>query len=66
MKKRDTNSEVPANFNDLINMWSLESIACITLNTRLGLLTENNKDEKGEELIKVCKNLNFIRHELQR
>lgn len=53
MKKRDVNNEVPANFNDFMNMWSLESITSISLNVRLGILNENYHDEKAEQLIKV-------------
>lgn len=52
-KKRDTNNEVPATFQDYLNMWSLESITCISLNRRLGILNPNNQDEKAKELIKV-------------
>lgn len=50
---RDKNSETPANSNDLFNMWSLESITCITLNQRLGLFNPNSKDENGKKLVKV-------------
>lgn len=57
MKQRDANNEVPATFNDAINMWSLESITCISLNHRLGLLNENYRDVNAEKLIKV--NLKF-------
>lgn len=50
---RDENSETPANSNDLFNMWSLESITCITLDQRLGLFNPNSKDENGKKLVKV-------------
>lgn len=53
MKLRDAANEVPANFNDYANMWSLESIACITLNTRIGLMSDSHRDENGQKLIKV-------------
>ena len=53
MKKRDERNEVPANFSDYLNRWSLESITCITLNRRLGLLNETSADENAEKLIKV-------------
>lgn len=53
MQKRDANSEVPANFNDFMNMWSLESITCISLNVRLGILNANYHDENAEKLIQV-------------
>lgn len=54
MGKRDALNEVPSNFNDFLNMWSLESITCISLNRRLGLLDVNNRNERAETLIKVC------------
>jgi cytochrome P450 family 12 len=54
MKKRDSNNEVPANFSEILNLWSLESIACISLNQRLGLLNENYHDENAAKMIKVC------------
>lgn len=53
MKKRDANNEVPANFNDFMNMWSFESITCIALNVRLGILNANYHDENAEKLIQV-------------
>jgi len=52
---RDTNNEVPANFSDYLNMWSLESITCISLNRRLGILNENYHDENAEKLIKLIR-----------
>lgn len=54
LKKRDANNEVPANFGDFMNMWSLESITCISLNVRLGILNSNFHDENAEKLIQVC------------
>jgi hypothetical protein len=54
MKQRDSNNEVPAHFSNLMNMFTLESIAYIILNTRIGVLTENNQDENGKKLIEVC------------
>ena len=53
MEKRDANREVPASFNDFMNMWSLESITCISLNVRLGILAANYHDENAEKLIQV-------------
>ena len=54
-KLRDENKEVPANFNDFMNMWSLESITCISINQRLGLVRSNQKDERAEKLIKTIR-----------
>jgi len=54
MKSRDSVNEVPANFNDYINKWSLEAIACIVLNRRLGILNDI-EDENADKLIKLMK-----------
>jgi hypothetical protein len=50
---RDKNSEMPGNFNEFINLWSLESISSIALERRLNILTGESKDEKATELIKL-------------
>lgn len=55
MKKRDEKNEVPANFGDLMNLWSLESISCTTMNQRLGILNTNSQDENALKLIKVIR-----------
>ncbi|CRK87076.1 CLUMA_CG000842, isoform A [Clunio marinus] len=55
VKKRDENNEVPAQFSDYANMWSMESITCITLNRRLGILNQNYHDENAEKLIKLIR-----------
>ncbi|XP_055691191.1 uncharacterized protein LOC129794464 [Lutzomyia longipalpis] len=47
---RDTNLETPPNFLLHLNLWTLESIAYITMNMRLGLLGEK-PDESVEKLI---------------
>lgn len=54
MKLRDEKGEVPANFGNFLNRWSLESMTCITLNRRLGLLKDNNRDENATQLMQVC------------
>lgn len=53
MQKLDNKNETPANFNDYLNQWSLESIACITLNRRLGLFKPDYIDENAQKLIQV-------------
>lgn len=60
MEKRDAKNEVPANFGDIMNMWSLESITCISLNVRLGILNANYHDENAENLIQVIFYIKFI------
>uniref|UniRef100_A0A1B0CKT8 Cytochrome n=1 Tax=Lutzomyia longipalpis TaxID=7200 RepID=A0A1B0CKT8_LUTLO len=47
---RDTNLETPPNFLLHLNLWTLESIAYITMNMRLGLLGEK-PDESVEKLM---------------
>lgn len=37
-KIQDANGEMPGNFHQLLNRWSLESITAITLEERLGLM----------------------------
>lgn len=57
MSKRDEKGEVPANFSHFMSLFTLESIACIAIDRRLGLLDDSNQvNENAENLIKV----NFI------
>lgn len=51
LKRRDDKNEVDVLQN--VNRWSLEGMASVTLNRRLGLLSEKNDDLQAEELIKV-------------
>lgn len=48
----DENQEMPANFGSELNKWSLESIAVIALEHRLGVLTNEN-DPEAQKIIKV-------------
>jgi hypothetical protein len=41
---RDNKNEMPDDFFETLNEWSLESIALIALDTRLGLLKGNNPE----------------------
>lgn len=52
---RDENSEMPDNFNEFINLWSLESVSSIALDRRLNILSGKSKDEKAAELIKLIR-----------
>jgi hypothetical protein len=56
-QKRDEKSEVPANFSDHLNLWSLESITYVALDRRLGILEETKADENAKQLIKVTDKL---------
>ncbi|KAL7047149.1 hypothetical protein ACKWTF_002810 [Chironomus riparius] len=51
-EKIDGNGETPSNTSDYLNMWSLESIANISLDTQLGIVGGKYKDEMAEKLIK--------------
>lgn len=41
VRLRDSNQEMPADFMDELNKWSLESIGSIALDSRLGCLEDN-------------------------
>ncbi len=56
-QKRDEKNEVPANFSDHLNLWSLESITYVALDRRLGILEETKADENAKQLIKVTDKL---------
>ncbi|XP_034489144.1 probable cytochrome P450 12a4, mitochondrial isoform X2 [Drosophila innubila] len=50
---RDPNTlEVPDNFLEHINRWTLESVSVVALDKQLGLLTESNKSESVKLLFK--------------
>lgn len=44
---QDEKGETPANFNDYLNRWSLESITAVVLEKRLGLMDFKNTAEDG-------------------
>lgn len=52
----DEKQEMPANFGLELNKWSLESIAVIALEHRLGLIT-NEDDPDSQKIIKVTQSL---------
>lgn len=54
---QDENGEMPANFTDYLNRWSLESITAISLETRLGLMDFKGKNEVGEKLSKTVRKI---------
>jgi cytochrome P450 family 12 len=54
-QKLDANSECPDNFSDLLNLWSLESIVSISLDTRLNIVSGKSHDEMAEKLIKAIR-----------
>lgn len=52
---RDDQSEMPKNFADYVNAWSLESVTAIALEKRLGVMSENTAEDKAKELIKLIR-----------
>lgn len=50
---RDANNETPPDFANEMNKWALESIACIGMDTRLGLLGDIDKDSDAQRMIQV-------------
>ena len=61
--KLDDKKETPADFLHEINRWSLESIGCITLNTRLGVIDDNNHDPRSQRIIKLVRQMFELTYE---
>lgn len=53
--QRDDKSELPADFGHQMNRWALESIGCIALDTRLGVLDKSNSSAESETIIAVSR-----------
>ncbi|XP_017112236.1 probable cytochrome P450 12a5, mitochondrial [Drosophila elegans] len=47
-----TTQEVPADFLDTINRWTLESVSVVALDKQLGLLKDSGKDSEATKLFK--------------
>lgn len=54
---QDDNGEMPANFNEYLNRWSLESITAISLEKRLGLMDFSGRNEFGEKIAKTTQKI---------
>jgi cytochrome P450 family 12 len=54
---QDANNEMPGNFYEYLNRWSLESITAIALEKRLGLMDFNNNSEVGERITKAVRKI---------
>ncbi|KAL7041073.1 hypothetical protein ACKWTF_000618 [Chironomus riparius] len=52
IKIRNDKSEMPGDFSNYINTWSLESVTAVGLERRLNLFDENTNDENAKKLIK--------------
>jgi cytochrome P450 family 12 len=54
---QDKNGEMPGNFHEYLNRWSLESITAITLEKRLGLMNFNDFDGIGMQIQKTIRKI---------
>lgn len=54
-KLQDKNGEMPGNFHEFLNRWSLESITAITLEKRLNLM--NFKENEGEKIQRAIRKI---------
>lgn len=63
---RDSNQEVPADFSNEMNKWALESIACIGLDQRLGLIGGDiGADSDAQKLIQAVHDFINLSFELE-
>lgn len=62
---QDENGEMPANFREYINRWSLESIVAITLEKRLGLMDFTKESGMGDKLIKAVRRIFVVGMEFE-
>lgn len=54
---QDDKGETPANFNDYLNHWSLESITAVALEKRLGLMDCKNPNKDGLKIAKAIRTI---------
>lgn len=54
---QDDKGEMPANFGDYLNRWSLESITAISLDKRLGLMDFQANSAFGEKIAKTVRKI---------
>ncbi|CAD7077462.1 unnamed protein product [Hermetia illucens] len=60
-KIRDSNTyELPENFEEELNRWSLEAICIIALDTRLGVMGKLDKNSKEHEFINAVKRFFYL------
>jgi cytochrome P450 family 12 len=52
---RDDKSEMPADFTEIVNNWSLESVGAIALEKRLNVLSGKAEDDKASELVRLVR-----------
>ena len=56
--KLNSKSELPDDFLNELNRWSLESVGYIALDRRLNVISDEEQDERSKEIIKVVKSTN--------
>lgn len=54
---QDDKKEMPDNFSEYLNRWTLESIVAIALEKRLGLLDFNQLDPRAGKLMKTVRKI---------
>ncbi|KAH8264316.1 hypothetical protein KR038_006388 [Drosophila bunnanda] len=57
--------EVPGDFIDTINSWTLESVSVVALDKQLGLLTEEGKDRDALQLFKYLEDFFVLSADLE-
>ncbi|XP_037952274.1 cytochrome P450 CYP12A2-like [Teleopsis dalmanni] len=57
--------EVPANFEDEINRWALESVAVVALDKQLGLISNKRDDPAARRFLKIITELFTLAAELE-
>lgn len=53
MKSRDENNELPADFDQWLSRWALESMGVLALDTRFGVL-DDQESKEAQKIMKVC------------
>jgi cytochrome P450 family 12 len=64
-KIQNQNGEMPANFHQLLNRWSLESITAITLEKRLGLMNLEKPNDNGMQIQQAIRKILSLGAELE-
>lgn len=61
---RDDKNEVPADFQNEMNKWALETVGCMALDARLGVLGNLEKDSDPQKLIQCVHDFFNLEFEL--
>jgi cytochrome P450 family 12 len=62
---RDDKNELPGDFGELVNCWSLESITAIAIERRLNLLSGDTKDPRAKKLIESIRKFFILSFEME-